>query len=86
MESSIAQSELPPLTGTDLSGLEAPDLEVIPTPTPSDKGDDRETIDPSVAATTLQTTRGFVPPASFYGNPSEKKEKRNPLCVTRSFS
>ena len=86
MESPIAQSELPMLTGTDLSEQETLDLEAIPFATPKDKNNDQD-IDSSSAATVApQHSKGFIPPTSFYAKPPEKKENRKPLWVLCLFS
>lgn len=78
LESPIAQSELPTLTGVDLSEQEALDPEAIPVTTPRDKSDDRETNNPPVAAAVSQPSKAFVPPTPFYAKLPEKKEKRKP--------
>ena len=79
MESTIAQSELPAVTGTDFSEQEAFDPEAIPSATPRDKNNDQGTNSPSVATVASQPFKGFVPPTSFYAKPPEKKGKRKPL-------
>jgi DNA repair and recombination protein RAD54B len=86
LDSPIAQSELPTLTGTDLSQNEAFDPDAIPFATPRDKDDEQETNNPSEITAALQPSKSFVPPTSFYGNPPEKKEKRKPLWVSCAFS
>lgn len=83
MESHVTPSELPTLTGIDLSEQEALDPEAIPATTQGDKADDRETNNSSVAAAASQPFKAFIPPTSFYAKPPEKKEKRKPLRVTR---
>jgi len=85
LESSIAQSELPTVTGIDLSEQEAPDPELIPSATPGDKNDDQETNNSPVTTITSQPFKSFVSPTSFYAKPPEK-EKRKPLWVSRLFS
>ena len=79
MESPVSQSQLPMLTGTDLSEQEALDPEAIPFATPRDKKDDQEISCPPVVTISSQPSKSFVPPTSFYAKPPEKKEKRKPL-------
>ena len=81
MESPIAWSALPTLTGTDPSEQEALDPEATPYATLREKNGDKERDDSSVTAATLQPIKTFVPPTSFYAKPLEKKEKRKPLWV-----
>ena len=81
LELPVPQSELPMLTGTDLHEREALDSEAIPFATPRNKKDEQEINSPSVLITSLQSSKSFVPPTSFYANPLEKKEKRKPLWV-----
>ena len=78
LESPIAQSELPMLTGTDLSEQDALDPEATAA---RDRSDDREANSSSIPAAASQPFKNFVPPTSFYAKPPEKKEKRKPLWV-----
>jgi hypothetical protein len=83
LESHVARSEVPILTGVDLyeHEQEALDPEAIPFATPRIKNDDQEINSPSVITTSLQSSKSFVPPTSFYANPPEKKENRKALWV-----
>jgi hypothetical protein len=76
LESPVAQSELPTVTGTDLSEQEALDPEAIPSATPRDKR--QETSNSSVTNVASQPYQTLITSTSFYAKPQEK-EKRKPL-------
>jgi len=86
LESPIAQSELPTLSGTDLSEREALDPEAVPSATPSDESDGRESTNSPAVTAVSQPSKTFIAPTSFYAKPPENKEKRKPLWVPCLFS
>ncbi|KAF9653003.1 hypothetical protein BDM02DRAFT_3266009 [Thelephora ganbajun] len=79
LELPVTQSELPMLTGTDLSEQEAFDPEEISSATPRDKNDDQKTDHSSDTTVASQQFKTFIPPTSFYAKTPENKEKREPL-------